>query len=57
MWVIVVWVVDTTDVVVVVVGCVAVVVVDVVVELPHDASSMEATRRKVRDTKIIPFFI
>ena len=53
----VVWVVDTMDEVVAVVGCVAVVVVDVVVLLPHDARSIEATRRKVRDTRIIPFFI
>jgi hypothetical protein len=53
----VVWVVDTTDDVVVVVVCVAVVVVGVVVLLLHDATSMEATRRKVRDTRIIPFFI
>ena len=43
----VVWVVDTTDEVVVVVVCVVDVVVGVVVLLPHDARSMEATRRKV----------
>lgn len=53
----VVWVVDTTDEVVVVVVCVVDVVVGVVVLLPHDARSMEATRRKVRDARIIPFFI
>ena len=50
-----------TDVVVVVEVMAAVVgvsvVLDVVVELAHDAKKNDVTKRKVIDTKIIPFFI
>ena len=40
-----------------VVVVVVVVVVDVVVELPHDDSSIDVTKRKASDNKIIPLFM
>jgi hypothetical protein len=36
---------------------VVVVVVDVVVELPHDDSSIDVTKRKASDNRIIPLFM
>jgi uncharacterized metal-binding protein len=47
-------VVATEEVVLVVV---VVVVVDVVVELPHDDSSIDVTKRKASDNRIIPLFM
>jgi hypothetical protein len=47
-------VVATEEVVLVVV---VVVVADVVVELPHDDSSIDVTKRKASDNRIIPLFM
>ena len=41
----------------VVIVVVVVVVADVVVELPHDDSSIDVTKRKASDNRIIPLFM